>query len=82
MIDTPSGLAYGESQCRKIPCIFPRFIPVSAIPSRQDAPLVESWLLLQLDGNGIGREPKCLDDIPGNPDGDIGYTWFHLMKKR
>ncbi len=34
------------------------------------------------DGNGIGREPKCLDDIPGNPDGDIGYTWFHLMKKR
>ncbi len=72
----------GSSLCPRLFLPFPRFIPASATPSRQDAPLVERQLPLQFDGDGIGMETKCLDDIPGNPDGDVGHTWFHLMKER
>jgi len=39
-------------------------------------------LPLQFGGNGVGREPKRLDDILGNPDGNIGHSQFHLMDKR
>ncbi len=76
---------------RNLPCPkeFLPFPPVHLcksrrLPGREDAPLVERHckLSLQFDGNGIGREPKRLDDILRDPDGNIGHSRFHLMGKR
>jgi len=76
---------------RNLPCPkeFLPFPPVHLcksrrLPGREDAPLVERHgkFSLQFDGNGIGREPKRLDDILRDPDGNIGHSRFHLMGKR
>jgi len=76
---------------RNLPCPkeflpFPPVHPckIRRLPGREDAPLVERHckLSLQFDSNGIGGEPKRLDDILGNPDGNIGHSQFHLMDKR
>ena len=48
------------------------------LPGGEDAPLVERHgkLPLQLGGNGVGGEPKRLDDILGDGDGNIGHSRF------
>ena len=76
----------GDLPCPEQFLPFPPVHPCKSgcLPGREYAPLVECHckLPLQLDGNGIGREPKRLDDILRDPDGNIGHNRFHLMNKR
>ena len=80
------GIVPGNLPCPEQFLPFPPVHPGKSrrLPGREDAPLVERHCKfpLQFDGNDIGREPKRLDDILGNPDSNIGHNRFHLMNGR